>query len=322
MKFESATHSDYVVASRRVGAVSATFNIGLCAVVVAVLLSLAFQSTALTPQVSSWLLPIAIVALALGVPHGAMDHLTLRRTLTSGQFSVLALVYILIAGLGTAAIIVAPIPAFLVVLAATVWHFGTGDIEASCSLRGTPPQTGLSRVVLALALGSAPVLLPLTSPASAATLTLIEPQLGQLVTPVRILIVRTAVFIVIAVALAILVRRKNYRATFELVALTALGCLASPLLAFAIYFGLWHALRHTARLAQHLYGEVSAQTLGLTFRRGLPSLIGFIVVAGILATRMTSLESAGAWLWFGLAIVWGLTLPHMVFVYAFDRRGS
>jgi hypothetical protein len=25
-------------------------------------------------------------------------------------------------------------------------------------------------------------------------------------------------------------------------------------------------------------------------------------------------------MWFGLAIVWGLTIPHMILVAAFDRR--
>jgi len=32
-------------------------------------------------------------------------------------------------------------------------------------------------------------------------------------------------------------------------ALAVLGYVASPLLASAVYFGFWHALRHTARLA-------------------------------------------------------------------------
>lgn len=321
MTVESAKPPGYVLAARRAGAVSITLNIGLVAVILAVPLSFAVGSTALTPQAPNWLLPIAIIALAVGVPHGAVDHLTFRRALTVRQLIALGVGYILIAGLGAAAIIVAPVPAFVVVLAATVWHFGTGDVEATSALQGTPPERGVARVVLALALGSAPVLLPLTSPASAATLALIEPQLGQLVTPLTIVVVRTAVFIVIGIALAIVIKQHRFRAAVELVALTALGCLASPLLAFAVYFGLWHALRHTARLAQHTYGYVSAETIGLTFRRGIPSLIVFIAAVGVLAFRSSALESSGAWLWFGLAIVWGLTIPHMMLVAAFDRRG-
>ena len=321
MTLGSATPPGDVLARRQAGAVSATLNIGLVAVVLAVALSFVSGSTAMSAQAPTWVLHIAIIALAVGVPHGALDHLALRRALTLRQFAVLALGYTLIAGLGAAAIIAAPVPAFIVVVAFTVWHFGTGDVEATSSLQGKAPERGFPRVVLALALGSAPVLLPLTSPASAATLELIEPQLGQLLTPAVIVVVRTTVFIVIAVALAILVKRHQLRGALEVVALTALGCLASPLLAFAVYFGLWHALRHTARLAQYTYGYVSAKTIALTFRRGLPALIGFIIVVGILAFRSSSFTLSGSWLWLGLALVWGLTIPHMVFVAAFDRRG-
>jgi Brp/Blh family beta-carotene 15,15'-monooxygenase len=321
MTLGSATPPGDVLARHQAGAVSTTLNIGLVAVVLAVALSFASGSTAMSTQAPTWVLPIAIIALAVGVPHGALDHLTLRRALTLRQFAVLALGYTFIAGLGAAAIIVAPVPAFLVVVAFTVWHFGTGDVEATSSLQGKDPERGFSRIVLALALGSAPVLLPLTSPAAAATLALIEPRLGELLTPALIVVARTAVFIVIAIALVILVKRRQLRGALELVALTALGCLASPLLAFAVYFGLWHALRHTARLAQYTYGYVSAKTIALTFQRGVPALIGFIIVVGILAARSSSFALTGSWLWFGLAIVWGLTIPHMVFVAAFDRRG-
>jgi len=320
MAVGSVSSSGYAPTRRRAGAVSTTLNIGVVAAVLAVPLSFAARATALTPQAPHWLLPIALVALAVGVPHGAVDHLTFRRALTFRQFAVLVLVYTFIAGLGAAAIIAAPVPSFLVVLAATVWHFGTGDAEATSALHGTAPESGLARVVLALALGSAPVLLPLTSPASTSTLALIEPHLGQLVTPVTIVVVRTVVFVVIGIALSMLIRRHHHRAALELVALTALGCLASPLLAFAVYFGLWHALRHTARLAQHTYGYVSGETIGLTFRRGIPSLVGFVVVVGVLASRSLSFASSGTWMWFGLAIVWGLTIPHMILVAAFDRR--
>lgn len=295
-------------------------NIGLVCVLLAVPISFAFHATALSAEAPTWLLAIAIIALAIGVPHGAVDHLTLSKELTIPQFIKMACVYVLVAALGVVAIIVAPVPAFVVVLAMTVWHFGTGDLEAMHELQGSPPERGSMRVIHALALGSAPVLLPLTSSASAATLALIEPRLGQMVTPLSTVLIRSAVFAVIALALVMLIRHRRIRAIFELLALTALGCLVSPLLAFAIYFGTWHALRHTARLAQHIYGSVTLRTLTLTFRSGAPSLIGFIVVVAILATRVSSVESAGTWLWLGLAVVWGLTVPHMAMVTAFDQR--
>jgi hypothetical protein len=150
MTVGSVTSSGYALARRRAGAVSTILNIGVVAAVLAVPLSFAARATALTPQAPHWLLPIALVALAVGVPHGAVDHLTFRSALTARQFAVLVLIYTFIAGLGAAAIIAAPVPSFLVVLAATVWHFGTGDAEAASALHGTAPDSGLARVVLAL----------------------------------------------------------------------------------------------------------------------------------------------------------------------------
>jgi hypothetical protein len=95
-------------------------NIGLVAVSVAILLSFVVQATALTNHTPAWLIPIAVVALGLGGPHGAVDHLTFTQTLSSRQFVKVGLVYLAIAILGTLAILRAPGPAFVMVLAMTV----------------------------------------------------------------------------------------------------------------------------------------------------------------------------------------------------------
>jgi Brp/Blh family beta-carotene 15,15'-monooxygenase len=295
-------------------------NIGLVAVIVAVPLSILARSTTVSTGTPDWLIAVAIVALAIGIPHGAVDYLTFATLIPRHRALVVGAAYLGLAIAATVAVLTAPGPAFIIVLAMTVWHFGTGDVEASHELDGTPQETGVTRVIHAIAAGSAPVLLPLTSPAAVSTLMEIQPRLAELFTPALISSVRIAVFTIIVVALVMLIKQGRLRAALELVALTVLGYVVAPLLAFAIYFSFWHSLRHTARLSLHAYGSVSARSIGRTFLHGVPALVGTILVVGLLAALTPSVAISATWLWIGLALVWGLTVPHMAFVALFDRQ--
>ena len=295
-------------------------NIGLVAVIVAVPLSILARSTTVSTETPGWLIAVAIVALAIGIPHGAVDYLTFATLMPQHRKLVVAVAYLVLAIVATMAVLAAPGPAFIIVLAMTVWHFGTGDVEASHELDGTPQETGITRVIHAIAAGSAPVLLPLTSPAAVSTLMQIQPRLADLFTPALITGVRIAVFTLIVVALAMLIAQGRLRAALELTALTVLGYVVAPLLAFAIYFSFWHSLRHTARLSLNAYGRVSVRSIGRTFLYGVPALVGAILMVGILAALTSSVTISATWLWIGLALVWGLTVPHMAFVALFDRQ--
>ena len=295
-------------------------NIGLVAVVAAVPLSIVTRSTTGSSIAPHWIMGVAIIALAMGIPHGAVDYLTLATTRSRRSLLLMGAAYLGLAVAAAAAVMAAPGPAFVLVLIMTVWHFGTGDVEAGHELDGTPPETGITRVIHALAAGSAPVLLPLTSPAAISTLQQIQPRLADVFTPALITGVRTAVFTLIVVALLMLIEQGRLRAALELAALTVLGYVVAPLLAFAIYFSLWHSLRHTARLSLHACGGVSARSIGRTFLLGLPALLGTMVVVGVIVAITASATISAAWLWIGLALVWGLTVPHMTLVALFDHH--
>jgi hypothetical protein len=92
------------------------------------------------------------------------------------------------------------------------------------------------------------------------------------------------------------------------------------LLPFAVYFGFWHAARHTARLAQVTSGEITLRSLASVTKIGIPALLGFIAILAGLTVFWGPDALTGAVLWIGLAIVWGLTVPHMWFVSRFDNR--
>jgi len=53
---------------------------------------------------------------------------------------------------------------------------------------------------------------------------------------------------------------------------------------------------------------------------GVPSLIGFIAILTGLTIFFGTESFTGTVLWIALALVWGLTVPHMWFVTRFDNR--
>lgn len=295
-------------------------NVGLIAAGAAVLLSLLTRTTAASTDVGPVPIVIALVALVVGIPHGAVDNLTVARHLSRRERLLGAVAYLVVAALAAVAIIAWPGLAFVAVLAMTVWHFGTGDVEATREMRDLPALTGLPRIGYALALGSAPVLLPLTSPAAVSTLTAIEPRLASVMTPGVLVGTRIIVLSLVVVCLLWLIQRADLRGAIELMALTVLGYIASPLVAFAVYFGFWHALRHTARLAQVTYGSITPRSLVAVSKGGIPSVIGFIAIVIVIVTAVDPSFAMGPALWIGLAVVWGLTVPHMIMVSRFDAR--
>jgi Brp/Blh family beta-carotene 15,15'-monooxygenase len=126
------------------------------------------------------------------------------------------------------------------------------------------------------------------------------------------------------VAIAVMGFTKRYREAFDLILLLLLAHLAPPLIAFAVYFGCWHAMRHTARLTLSLPRSIENLTQG-TLRKafshavipGLPALIGTFIVAGILA--LSGRDFSDEFFWMALVVVWALTVPHMVVTAKLDR---
>lgn len=295
-------------------------NLGPIVAWIAIVLSLLTQVTASTTNIGPIPAALALIALALGIPHGAADNLTLVNALSWRGWIRLGVIYVAIAAAAALLIIVFPVFGFILVIGMTVWHFGTGDVQATAELEGETPATGKFRVVYALALGSAPVLLPLTSSAALSTVVWLEPALSVIYSTPVTLVIRGVVLTLIVISVVALISRGFLRGAFELFTLAVLGLVVSPFIAFAVYFGFWHATRHTARLAQATTGVITLRSLASVTKIGIPSLLGFIaILAGV--TIFLDMDSlSGTVLWIGLAIVWGLTVPHMWFVSRFDQR--
>jgi Brp/Blh family beta-carotene 15,15'-monooxygenase len=305
------------------GTARAVLLIGPVAAGLAILASLLGQVPSSTPEVPAWALVAAIIALAVGIPHGAVDHLMLPALPRGAKLLGLAAIYLAIAAVATLAILIAPGPAFVIVVAMTVWHFGSGDVEAWATLTGEQVHPrGWHKALLAIAAGGAPVVLPLTSPAAMTTLATVHPSLGAWWSAPATTYVRIAILAAVVVSIIMLLHTGRPIAAVHLGILAALGIFAAPLLAFAVYFGAWHALRHTARLAEHRYGTITWAGIGRITLMGTPALIGTIVIVAIAVAVTGSLTALAPWLFVGLAVVWGLTVPHMSLVEYFDRRAS
>ena len=267
----------------------------------------------------SWQIVLATVALALGIPHGAVDHLITLPKNSPRKLAVFVAGYVAIAVVAGAAIFHWNVLGFQLVLVMSFLHFGFGDatflVELGDSLH-RPRKNIFIKFFYALASGALPVFLPLTSDQSQKALNKIHPALIDWAAS-AVEKIRVAVLILAAVTALLLIATRAWRDLLDLAALFLLSLIAPPLVAFAIYFGLWHALRHTARLTQLL--PRSRNSLVAASIPGLPALIGALALAAVFII-FRGQKFSSDFFWNLLVIVWALTVPHMMVTARIDRR--
>ena len=294
------------------------------AILAGIILSLIF-SQVLGENSMQWQVVIAIVALAIGIPHGALDHLV---TLPKSRPIVMACfiaIYVLVAIVAVVAILNFNVVGFVFVLVMSAVHFGIGDAAFISELdRRRPVAVRLPRAIYAVSAGSIPVLIPLVNSASTDALAQVNPSLINWHQGYDQEIL-TVVITIACISIARLIVRKRIRDAADIGLLLALALLTPPLIAFALYFGCWHAMRHTARLTLSLETSQRAYVAGNTrsaFLRavipGIPALVGTFFIAVILAIR--GQEFNDDFFWMALVVVWALTVPHMAVTAKLDRN--
>ena len=299
-------------------------NFSSVAILAGIILSLIF-SQVLGESSMQWQVVIAIAALAIGIPHGALDHLV---TLPKSRPLVMAgfiTVYVLIAIVAVIAIFEFNVVGFIFVLVMSAVHFGIGDAAFVSELdRRQPVAVRLPRAIYAISAGSIPVLIPLVNSASTDALAQVNPSLIDWHQGYDQEIL-TVVITIACISIARLIVRKRIREAVDIGLLLALALLAPPLIAFALYFGCWHAMRHTARLTLSLESSQRAYESGnirSAFLKavipGIPALVGTFFIAAILAIR--GQEFNDDFFWMALVIVWALTVPHMAVTAKLDRN--
>ena len=295
------------------------------AVGVAIVLSFAFARIIEESEIT-WQVVIALVALAIGIPHGALDHLV---TLPRSSFKKMALfitLYVAVAVLAVIAILTWNVVGFILVVIMSAVHFGIGDAAFISEIDRRSEETKrFQKYLYAAAAGTLPVVIPLVSDKSTSALEKVNPALVDWHQGLNNDLMLW-VMLITAFALLRLVQRRRDGEAIDLVLLYLLAVTAPPLVAFAVYFGCWHAMRHTARLTLTLPSSQEAFTKGSAKRAfiravlpGTPALVGtFVIAALIVLLRGDSLDDQ--FLWVSLVVVWALTVPHMAVTARLDRK--
>jgi Brp/Blh family beta-carotene 15,15'-monooxygenase len=298
-------------------------NFSTLAVLAAILLSLIF-SNLLGSSSMGWQITVAVIALAIGIPHGALDHLVTLPRSKPATMVLFICIYVAIAAISVIAILRFNTAGFIVVVVMSATHFGIGDAAFLSEMdRRSVPGKKLPRFAYAVASGFIPVLIPLVNSASSDALKKVNPALvdwhggfdGQL------LIGAVAVGIT---SLFVLIIKGRKREATDIALLLTLSLVAPPLIAFAVYFGCWHAMRHTARLTLVLKSSQSSYQAGMLGKAftsavlpGVPALVGTFAIAGVLAAA--GQEFNNDFFWMALVVVWALTVPHMMVTARLDR---
>ncbi|PAU83766.1 Brp-like protein [Halorubrum salipaludis] len=295
----------------------------------------------------------ALGTLAVGMAHGAVDHLvplraapgvSLRRSI-----AVVSVAYAVLGGAVVAAFFLAPVAAFAGFVALTWLHWGQGD-AAALALAGVEHlPTSAERWLSLVVRGGLPMGVPLLAhPAEyrlvaewVVGLFVAEPgAAAAAVDPLFVPETRLAVGgVVIAATLAsvgagyVRVRggasqRGWLRDAGEVAVLWAWFLLAAPVFAIGVYFALWHALRHVGRLTLVDPGAAGALAAG-DVRRALArfardaaplTLGGFLVVGTVGLAAPAGVAAPGDLLAMSLVGIAALTLPHVVVTAWLDRR--
>lgn len=291
----------------------------------AIVLSLAFaqfiEETSIT-----WQVVIALIALAIGIPHGALDHLvTLPRSSAKKMFLFIS-IYVAVAVIAVIALLTWNVVGFIFVVVMSAVHFGIGDAAFISEIdRRSENSKRFQKYLYATAAGTLPVVIPLVSEKSTSALEKVNPALVNWHQGLNNDLLLWTMLITAFALLRLLQKRRDGEA-IDLVLLYLLAVTAPPLVAFAVYFGCWHAMRHTARLTLTLPSSQAAfaqGSIGKAFMRavlpGTPALVGtFVVAALIVILRGDSLDDQ--LLWVSLVVVWALTVPHMAVTARLDRK--
>ncbi len=295
------------------------------AVAVAIALSILFSQW-LGADSLNWQIVLATIALAVGIPHGALDHLVTLPRSAPIRMAIFVVIYVAIALLAIYAILKWNVWGFIFVVAMSATHFGIGDSAFLNELDSLKNPTGarIPAWLYAPAAGLLPVAIPLVNSRSSEALTKVNESLvdwHQGYTTEIIL----AVAAITTLCLLGLLQRKRYRDALDIALLAALASVAPPLVAFAVYFGCWHALRHTARLTSLLPNSESAYLRGRPGQAftaavipGLPALFETIIFIAVLA-GFSQQDLSDKFLWLTLVTIWALTVPHMLVTAKLDR---
>ena len=269
----------------------------------AVALAVAAASVVLpAPPLLVQLCVLAPLVAVFGLPHGAYDGTIaeglLRPRFGRGWPAVFGVGY-----LGLAAVVLvlwwaAPVVGLAAFLAYSAVHFGLEDAE------GDPAATRPD----VLARGALPIAAPAVF--HAGDVATVFGWLLPMTHPVAPSLVRAIAAPVVAVAVTVLARRP--RSIGAMLPIVAVLLAAPPLVGFAVYFCLWHSVRHASTLAAQIDARHAGRAWATFARRAAPATAltaAAAAAAGLVLARTGRFGPAAATAIF--VTLAALTVPHM-----------
>jgi len=290
---------------------------------------------------------LAASAVVLGLPHGAVDHLTLPRARgerpDARDFAAIAGLYLVLGGAYAVGWFLAPAAAALAFVALTWVHWGQGDVWPPVALApGDHPDDRAGRVLTAAVRGGLPMLVPLLAFPDVYRRVLgwfVAPFGGSTAALAGLFAPGTRLALGAGFgALTIAALARGYARTgpatawrvdaAETLLLWLFFLVVPPLLSVGVYFCLWHALRHVVRLLavdaparDALAGGRPLAALGRFARDAAPlTAASLVLLAGLWAAVPVRPSAPGEAVGLYLAFVATLTLPHVVVVSLLDRQ--
>ncbi|TPG36970.1 Brp/Blh family beta-carotene 15,15'-dioxygenase [Mycolicibacterium hodleri] len=264
---------------------------------------------------------VAAAGIVIGIPHGAMDHLVpglaSRRWQTPAHLALVIGVYVVIAAAAALALLRMPDFSFAIFLLASALHFGWAETTYAEERSGDQIPEWRDGWWAAIAHGSIVVVLPLWSSEGQDAMRPLVPTLVDAVASVPTSWAISAVVAWCGATVIRLVARRRLLAAVELIAVLALFLVVPVFAAFGVYFGLWHAVRHTSRLMDALAPGESIHLQLKAFARGavVPTSAALIVLTLLFAYR----SNVGV-VMTGVSVLLALTFPHVLVVALLDHH--
>ena len=270
----------------------------------------------LAATASEWMLiieiPLFIVLVGtIGMLHGALDHQVAfqfygLRADKMGWVKFLG-GYIGIMILYGALWYVLPLLALIIFLALSVWHFGQSDMHSYSTSKGEnimniTRSMAVLGVMFGMHLGEVQEIVDSVFP-------------WQI--PVQVGYIMAGGGLLLHVAALLWFKPAPLRwALFDTVWLSIVSAVLPLLLAFAVYFALWHSANHLNELRTYLHYK---RWTSLVWN-GLPFTALALVIIAVFALMLPSGGNPLEWVLFLFIAISLMTMPHMLLVDKMMRR--
>jgi Brp/Blh family beta-carotene 15,15'-monooxygenase len=288
-------------------------------------------------------IPLVTSAGLLGLPHGAVDYVLAPRAvgddLTWRWLVAVGLLYLVLGGGYAWLWFIAPIPAAILFVLLTWFHWGQGDRYHIVSHYGGGYAVGSATGWLTvLVRGGIPMLVPLVAfpeqyrAVLESFIAVFGTGFGEWPVAGFVRLVVGAGFAVLTVGTLALARMhsSNHRAwrldAVETCLLWGYFLIVPSILAIGVYFTLWHSTRHISRALGLDAASVTALESGdywtpiVRFTRDalLPTVAAFALIAGLWIVAPNPSPSIEGVVAVYLVVIAALTLPHTIVITWLD----